>query len=107
MRPVRTSTLVRLPFDSDTLREGGIDHVRKVICEQEPKTPSTRLRSLGEEAETVAQKRQTDVASLARRLHRELEWIPLKAVRKDRTRRYRSVAEFADDIEGFALDRRT
>ncbi|MBL7184942.1 MAG: serine/threonine protein kinase [Phycisphaerae bacterium] len=90
-----------LPFDSDTLREGGIDHVRKVICEQDPKTPSTRLRSLGEEAETVAQKRQTDVTSLTRRLHRELEWIPLKAVRKDRTRRYRSVAEFADDIENY------
>jgi len=90
-----------LPFDSDTLREGGIDHVRRVICEQEPKTPSTRLRSLGEEAETIAQKRKTDVTSLTRRLHRELEWIPLKAVRKDRSRRYRSVAEFADDIENY------
>ncbi len=90
-----------LPFDSDTLREGGIDHVRKVICEQEPRTPSTRLSSLGEEAESVAQKRQTDVASLTRRLHRELEWIPLKAVRKDPARRYRSVAEFADDIENY------
>jgi WD40 repeat protein/serine/threonine protein kinase len=90
-----------LPFDSDTLREGGIDHVRKVICEQDPKTPSTRLRSLGKEAEAVAQQRQTDVTSLTRRLHRELEWIPLKAVRKDRTRRYRSAAEFADDIENY------
>ena len=90
-----------LPFDSDTLREGGIDHVRKVICEQDPKTPSTRLSSLGEEAESVAQKRQTDVTSLTKRLHRELEWIPLKAVRKDRMRRYRSAAEFADDIENY------
>ncbi|MCP4261995.1 MAG: protein kinase [Planctomycetes bacterium] len=90
-----------LPFDSDTLRGGGIDHVRSVICEQDPKTPSTRLRSLGEEAKTVAQKRKTDVTSLTKRLHRELEWIPLKAVRKDRTRRYRSVAEFADDVENY------
>jgi len=90
-----------LPFDSDTLREGGMEHVRRIICEKDPKTPSTRLRALGEEADTAAQKRQTDVTSLARRLHRELEWIPLKAMRKDRTRRYRSAAEFADDIENY------
>jgi WD40 repeat protein len=90
-----------LPFDSDTLREGGLDHVRQVIREQDPKTPSTRLSGLGEDAETVAQQRQTDVPSLTRRLHRELEWIPLKALRKDRTRRYRSAVEFADDIENY------
>ena len=90
-----------LPFDSDTLREGGIEKARKVIREQDPKTPSTRLRSLGKEAESVAQQRQTDATSLTKRLHRELEWIPLKAVRKDRTRRYRSAAEFADDIENY------
>jgi WD40 repeat protein len=90
-----------LPFDSGTLREGGIDHVRQVICEQDPKTPSTRLNGLGEDAATVAQQRQTNVPSLTRRLSRELEWIPLKAIRKDRTRRYRSAAEFADDIENY------
>jgi WD40 repeat protein/serine/threonine protein kinase len=90
-----------LPFDSDTLREGGIDHVRRVICEQEPETPGSRLRNMGEGAETIAQKRQTNTISLTKRLHRELEWIPLKAMRKDRTRRYRSAAEFADDIENY------
>ncbi|MEJ2702558.1 MAG: protein kinase [Sedimentisphaerales bacterium] len=90
-----------LPFDSDRLREGGIDHVRRVICEQEPEMPGTRLRNMGEEAETVAQKRQTNSTSLTRQLHRELEWIPLKAMRKDRARRYRSAAEFADDIENY------
>ncbi|MHC4582186.1 MAG: serine/threonine protein kinase, partial [Planctomycetota bacterium] len=90
-----------LPFSSETLRGGGIEHVRKVICERDPKTPSTCLTALGEEAKKVAQDRQTDVTSLARRLARELEWIPLKAVRKDRTRRYRSAAEFADDIDNY------
>ena len=90
-----------LPFDSDTLREGGVNHFRRVICEQEPETPGTRLKNMGEEAETVAQKRQTNTTSLTKRLHRELEWIPLKAMRKDRTRRYRSAAEFADDIENY------
>jgi len=90
-----------LPFDSDTLREGGIEHVRQVIRETDPKTPSTRLSSLGEEAKKVAQSRQTEVATLAKKLHKELEWIPLKAMRKDRAERYRSASEFADDIENY------
>ncbi len=90
-----------LPFDPKTLREGGPDQTRRVICQEEPKTPSTRLTALGEEARTIAEGRRTDVASLARRLHRELEWIPLKAMRKDRTRRYRSASELADDIRNY------
>ena len=90
-----------LPFDSDTLREGGIDHIRQVIRESDPKTPSTRLARLGEEARKHAESRRTEVATLARRLHKELEWIPLKAMRKDRAERYRSASEFADDIENY------
>jgi serine/threonine protein kinase/tetratricopeptide (TPR) repeat protein len=87
-----------LPFEAQALREGGVDHIRKVICEQDPKRPSTRLTSLGQEASSIAESRHTDVVSLARRLRRELEWIPLKAMRKERTRRYRSASELADDV---------
>jgi len=90
-----------LPFDSTTFREGGIEHIRQVIRETDPKTPSTRLTKLGEEATKVAEKRRTDVAALAKCLHRELEWIPLKAMRKERAERYRSASEFADDIENY------
>jgi serine/threonine protein kinase len=90
-----------LPFDSDTLREGGIDHIRKIICETDPNTPSTRLPKLGEEANKVAQNRRTEVAALAKCLHRELEWIPLKAMRKERTERYRSAYGLAEDIENY------
>jgi len=90
-----------LPFDSDTLRTGGIDRIRQIIREKDPKTPSTRLTNLGEEAGKVAEKRCTDVAALAKRLRKELEWIPLKAMRKERTDRYRSASEFADDIENY------
>ena len=90
-----------LPFDAQALREGGVDHIRKVIREQDPKKPSTRLTSLGQDAVKVAESRGTDVANLARRLRRELEWIPLKAMRKDRTRRYRSVSQLADDVENY------
>jgi len=90
-----------LPFDSDTLRAGGPDHIRRVIREEEPKAPSTRLTGLGEQATRVAKERRTEVGTLARRLRRELEWIPLKAMRKERERRYRSASELADDIRNY------
>ena len=90
-----------LPFDPKTLREAGIDSMRRVIREQDPPRPSTRLTSLGEEATRAATSRRTEVRTLARRLHKELEWIPLKAMRKERTHRYRSASEFADDIQNY------
>ena len=90
-----------LPFDTATLREGGIDHVRRVIRETEPKTPSTRLTKLGEQARKVAESRRTEVALLTKRLRNELEWIPLKAMHKERCERYRSASELADDIDNY------
>jgi len=90
-----------LPFDSKTFREAGFDEIRRTIRETDPKTPSTRLSNLGEEAKNVAEKRRTEVGALARCLHKELEWIPLKAMRKERAERYRSVSELADDIENY------
>jgi len=90
-----------LPFDSDTLRAGGIEHIRQIIRETDPKTPSTRLTKLGDQAREVANNRRTEIAALAKRLHRELEWIPLKAMRKERSERYRSASELADDIENY------
>ncbi len=90
-----------LPFDPDTLRQGGAEGMRKTLREQEPPRPSSRFVSLGEEAKKIAQRRCTEISSLTRRLHRELEWIPLKALRKDRTRRYQSAAELAQDIQNY------
>ena len=94
-----------LPFDSESLRDGGIEHVRRVIRDKDPKTPSTRLSGLGDKAACVARQRRTQVGTLTRRLRSELEWIPLKALRKERERRYRSVSEFADDIENYLQGR--
>ena len=89
------------PFDAERLREGGIDHIQQVICQEEPRTPSARLTSLGDKAKAVAESRRTQIITLTRRLHRELEWIPMKAMRKDRMRRYRSASELADDIQNY------
>jgi serine/threonine protein kinase len=90
-----------LPFDAEALRESGIEKIRKTIRETDPKTPSTRLTNLGEEAAKVAEMRGTEISKLARNLKKELEWIPLKAMRKDRSERYRSASELADDIENY------
>jgi len=88
-----------LPFDPKTLREGGADSIRKVIREEEPKTPSTRLSTLGgENSAKVARHRHADFGTLKRRLRGDLDWITLKALEKDRMRRYGSVGEFALDI---------
>jgi tetratricopeptide (TPR) repeat protein len=90
-----------LPFDSKTFREGGIENIRKTIRQTDPKTPSTRLNKLGEEAKKVAEDRRTEIGTLAKHLRKELELIPLKAMRKDRSERYRSASEMADDIENY------
>ena len=90
-----------LPFDRKTLEHAGFAEIQRIIREQDPPLPSTRLSSLGEEAEKVAERRRTEVAALAKRLHKELEWIPLKAMRKERTHRYRSASELADDVQRY------
>ena len=93
-----------LPFDGETLRSAGFAEVQRIIREEEPLRPSTRISTLGKAAEEIATRRDTNVAGLARRLYRELEWIPLKALRKDRTRRYTSASEFAQDINNYLND---
>jgi len=90
-----------LPFEREALGRLGFAEVQRTIREQEPATPSVRLTSLGEEAKAIAASRSTQVIALARRLHRELEWIPLKAMRKERCRRYKSASEMTDDIRNY------
>ena len=90
-----------LPFDSTTFRTGGLESIRQIIRETDPKTPSTRLVKLGEKARKLAENRRTELATLTKCLHRELEWIPLKAMRKERAERYRSASELADDIDNY------
>lgn len=88
-----------LPFEAKTLREGGVDHIRQVIREEDPKTPSTRLSTISdEESMKVARLRRTDIRTLGRKLHGDLDWITIKAMEKDRTRRYASAGELAADV---------
>ncbi|MBA7479224.1 Serine/threonine-protein kinase PknD [subsurface metagenome] len=89
-----------LPFDPKTLREGGVDHIRHIIREEDPKTPSTRLSTIsGEESTKVARLRRTDIRTLGRKLHGDLDWITIKAMEKDRIRRYQTAHALAEDIQ--------
>jgi non-specific serine/threonine protein kinase/serine/threonine-protein kinase len=87
-----------LPFDSRELRKGGFDLIRKKIREDEPSKPSARVTRLGNVSEAAAVQRRTDPAALSRQLRGDLDWIIMKAVEKDRTRRYDSASDLAADI---------
>ncbi|MFC1633344.1 protein kinase [Planctomycetota bacterium] len=88
-----------LPFDHRMIRKGGIDHIREVICKQDPATPSTRLsKTSAAESTDSARRRRTDVRTLRRKLHGDLDWIALKALEKDPARRYSTVEAFAEDL---------
>jgi serine/threonine protein kinase/tetratricopeptide (TPR) repeat protein len=88
-----------LPFDHRMIRKGGIDHIREVICKQDPATPSTRLsKTSAAESADSARRRRTDVRTLHRKLHGDLDWIALRALEKDPMRRYSTVEAFAEDL---------
>ncbi|MGD2246120.1 MAG: tetratricopeptide repeat protein [Candidatus Aminicenantes bacterium] len=88
-----------LPFDSSTLREAGFGKIQQIIRDIEPQKASTRLSGLGDTQTSIAEQRKTDPPSLHRELKGDLDWITMKAMAKDRTRRYSSVSELAVDIE--------
>ena len=90
-----------LPFDSDTLRNAAAMEMLRIIREQDPPKPATRISSLGHDADEIAQRRLTDPRSLARKLKGELEWITMRALEKDPSRRYSSASELASDIRRY------
>ena len=89
------------PFDQETFRTAALDEVRRIIREDEPPKPSTRLSALGATLTTVSANRQTDARKLNRSLRGELDWIVMKALEKDRSRRYETASGLARDVERY------
>ena len=87
------------PFDAKTLRTAEYAEMTRMIREDEPHTPSTRITKLGAALADIARSHATDPGALAKLLRGDLDWIVMKAIAKDRTRRYDSASGFADDIE--------
>ena len=93
------------PFDRDTLAKAGLDEMRRMIREDEPPRPSHRISTLKADAGShVSQRRGIDQRQLTRALRGELDWIVMKALEKDRNRRYESASAFAADIERYLND---
>jgi serine/threonine protein kinase len=90
------------PFAAERLQSVGFDEMRRMIREDEPPRPSTRLSTLNNElATTVAANRRLDPATLSSSLKRDLDWIVMKALDKDRNRRYSTAASLAQDVSRF------
>ncbi|HEV3436991.1 MAG TPA: tetratricopeptide repeat protein, partial [Gemmata sp.] len=92
------------PFTRKQLREANYDEMRRIIREEEPPRPSTRMITLGPETATVSARRQTTARQLSQSLRCELDWIVMKALEKDRNRRYESASAFAADILRYLCD---
>jgi serine/threonine protein kinase/Tfp pilus assembly protein PilF len=90
----------RTPFNAEELMAGGLDAMRQILLEQEPVSPSTRLSTmLAAELTTVAVHRRAEPARLGTLLRGDLDWIVMKALEKDRKRRYETANGLAADIQ--------
>lgn len=92
----------RTPLDAKELSQADYDEMRRRIREEDPILPSTQLTTMGDqEMTTVAQRRHVEPARLNRLLKGELDWIVMKAIEKDRTRRYGTATELALDVRRY------
>ena len=88
------------PFDSKALQRVGLDETRRIIREEEPLRPSTRLSTMvGADLTLIAKGRKVEAPKLIHMLRGDLDWIVMKALEKDRTRRYETANGLAADIQ--------
>jgi serine/threonine protein kinase len=89
------------PFDRERLHSATFDEIRRIIREEDPPRPSTRLTTLGQALSTVSAKRKIEPSKLSAFVRGDLDWIVMKAINKDRTRRYDTAAALAADVRRF------
>ncbi len=95
----------KTPFDAQELVNSGLEAMRRTIREKEPIRPSTRLGTMLEgELTTTAKHRHTDAPKLVHLLRGDLDWIVMKALEKDRARRYETANGLARDVERYMGD---
>ncbi len=95
----------KTPFDAQDLLAGGLDEMRRTISEQEPARPSSCLSTMLEgELTTTAKHRHIDAPKLIHLLRGDLDWIVMKALEKDRARRYETANGLAMDVQRYLAD---
>jgi eukaryotic-like serine/threonine-protein kinase len=92
------------PFDKERLKEVSYEELRRIVREEEPAKPSTRISTLGQAATTVCAQRQSEPRRLSQLFRGELDWTVMKALEKDRNRRYETASSFAADVQRYLHD---
>ena len=93
------------PFDKEMLKKTSFEEVRRMLREEDPPRPSARMSTLDALAlSTVSERRSTDPRRIATSVRGELDWIVMKALEKDRNRRYESASAFAADVQRYLND---
>ncbi len=89
-----------LPFDTARLRSATLNELQRILCEEEPPRPSTRLSTL-DTLPSIAARRGTEPARLGRLIRGDLDWIAMKCLEKERTRRYETASSLALDVQRY------
>ena len=92
------------PFAKERFKHAAYDEIRRIIREEEPPRPSTRLSDSKNSLPSISAQRQTEPVKLTKLVRGELDWIVMKALEKDRNRRYESPSALAQDIERYLHD---
>jgi WD40 repeat protein len=92
------------PFYRDRFTKAAYDEIRRIIREEDPPRPSTRLSESTDALPSVAAQRQTEPAKLTRLVRGELDWIVMKCLEKDRNRRYETANSLALDVQRYLHD---
>ena len=88
------------PFEQSRLRQASQDEIRRILRDEDPPRPSARLQTLESgQRTTITSQRQIDLKSLGRLLRRDLDWIVMRALEKERERRYETVNALALDVQ--------
>jgi tetratricopeptide (TPR) repeat protein len=93
------------PFRSQQLHSKSFAEIQRIIREVEPPKPSTQLRASGEALAGVAERRRTDARKIGPLVRGELDWVVMKCLEKDRTRRYETAAALAADVRHYLAGR--
>ena len=89
------------PLDKQRFQQAAYDEIRRIIREDEPPKPSTRLSDAKDTLPSISAQRRMEPAHLTRLVCGELDWIVMKALEKERTRRYETPVELARDVERY------
>jgi serine/threonine protein kinase len=92
------------PFDKERFKSVGDDEMRRIIREEDPPKPSTRLAQSTETLPSISANRHTEPAKLTKLVRGELDWIVMKCLEKDRNRRYETASALAADVQHYLND---